>query len=150
MTTPTETSPPVPETKPPKLDLRATIEKLNLPGVDPRKLIEIGRKDIEALLDANERAQAAVAELTRKQVDLLHDVMKEWRASAKGAIASTSGAERLNQAAEHAQAAFTHALTGMKELAEITARSSREVVGILNKRYKEAVEELKAGIRPKA
>jgi phasin family protein len=125
------------------------LEKLRLPGIDTQKLIEGRRKDIEALLAANERAYVAVEALTRKQADLLSDVMKEWQASVKDVVAGTGIVEKLNQTADHAQRAFTHALTNMKEMAEIAARSNHEVLAILNKRYHDGVAEFRSSLRAK-
>ncbi len=150
MTTTTETLPVETASKLPKLDLRALLEKLRLPGVDTQKLIEGRRKDIEALMAANERAFTAIEALTRKQGELLSDVMKEWQANAKDVVAPTTVIEKINQTATHAQRAFTHALTNMKEMAEIAARSNQDVLDILNKRYKEGVEEFRSSIRTKA
>jgi phasin family protein len=147
MTTTTESAP---KKEAPRLSIDSLLERLKLPGLDAKELVASRRKDIEALLEANERAYAAWGELGKKQIDLLQEVMKEWQASARGAIAETGAAERLNLAAEHAGRAFTHALSGMKELAEIAARSSREVAGILSQRYRDAVDELRATLRPKA
>ena len=133
--------------KKPKLDLQATLDKLKLPGVNTQALIESGRKDIEALLAANERVFTGLEALSHKQADLLSDIMKEWQASAKDAIAKGSTSEKINQAASHAQRAFTHALANMKEMADIAAKSHEDVLSILNQRYQEGIEQFRSSIK---
>lgn len=146
---PADASAPAPAAAP-KIDLRAALEKLKLPGVDAQKLIEAHRKDLEALLAANERAYAAIETLTRKQADMLAHVVKEWHASVRETVAHGSGAEKLNQASARIQAAFAKTLTNMRETAEIASHSGKEVLAILNKRYHEAIEEFRAAIHPRS
>ncbi|HKU43939.1 MAG TPA: phasin family protein [Polyangiales bacterium] len=141
MTAPTAHTP---QAKP---DLRALLERLKLPGIDTSVLLESGRKDIEALLETNEKVFATTEALARKQVDLLSDLVNEWQASLKDSIAKTSGSEKLGQASQHAQRAFATLLTSMKDMAELTAKSNQEVLGLLNKRYHASLEELRRSVR---
>jgi phasin family protein len=124
----------------PKLDLQAALEKLKLPGVNTEALFDHGRKDIEALLAANERVFTGVEALTNKQAALLLEIMREWQAGAKDVIGKGSPSEKVNQVSQHAQHAFSHALANMKEMAEIAAKSHEDVLSILNQRYQENVE----------
>jgi phasin family protein len=130
-----------------RADLRALLDKLKLPGIDTKKLLESGRKDIEALIETNDKAFVAVEALTRKQVEMLSEMAKEWQASIKDSVSAAGGTEKLTQASAHAQRAFASALTSMKEMAEIAAKSNHEVLGILNKRFHEGLEELRSSIR---
>lgn len=130
-------------------DLKALFEKFRLPGIDTQKLMGSYRKDIEALLSANERAFAALEALSRKQTDLFTEVVKEWQAGTKEVIAKEGGAEKVNLVAAHAQKAFVNAIAAMKDMAEIAAKSTQDVVSILNKRYHEGIEELRSSIRVK-
>ncbi len=153
MSTATETTPPV-ETplppRPPRLDVRSVVERLKLPGVDPQKLLEAHHKDIEALLAANERAFVAIEALTRKQVDLLVHILKEWQASVRDTVSTSSGAEKINQVGTRIHNSFSHALTTMREMAEIASQSGQDVVSILNKRYREGLETFRKNISPKS
>lgn len=133
--------------KQPKLDLQATLEKLKLPGLDTAALLDSGRKDIEALLAANERVFTGIEALSHKQANLLSDIMREWQAGAKDAIAKGSPAEKVHQASQHAQRAFSQALVNMREMADIAAKSHEDVLTILNKRYQENVEAFRTSIR---
>lgn len=133
---------PTHETAPkrPKLDLQAALEKLKLPGVNPEALLDHSRKDIEALLAANERVFTGIEALSHKQTALFSEIMHEWQAGAKDVIAKGSPSEKANQVSQHAQHAFTQALANMKEMADIAAKSHEDVLTILNKRYHENVE----------
>jgi hypothetical protein len=108
-------------TAPSKPDLRSLLNSLKLPGIDTNKLLESGRKDIEALLETNEKVFVTAEALTHKQAEMLTELVKEWHASLKDSVSSASGADKLNQASVHAQRALATALTSMKEMAEIAA-----------------------------
>lgn len=134
-------------TKRPKLDLQAALEKLKVPGLNAEALLEGGRKDIEALLAANERVFTSIEALSHKQTALLLDIMREWQAGAKDVISKGSPSEKATHVSQHAQRAFGHALANMKEMAEIAAKSHEDVLNILNKRYQENIEEFRKSIR---
>lgn len=133
--------------KRPKLDLQATLEKLKLPGLDTSALIDSGRKDVEALLAANERVFTGIEALSHKQAALLLDIMREWQAGAKDVVGKGSPSQKATQVSEHAQRAFSHALANMKEMADIAAKSHEDVLNILNKRYQENIENFRKSIR---
>lgn len=145
----TETHPAETPAQAPKLDLRSLLERLKIPEIDAKTLIEGRRKDIEALLTANEKAFAAFEALTRKQAELLSEVMKEWQAGARDFVAHTGAADKVNQTAAHAQKVFTQALAAMKEMAEIASKSTQEVVTILNQRYHAGLEEIRTSLHLK-
>ena len=133
--------------KRPKLDLHAALEKLKMPGLNPEALIEHSRKDIEALLTANERVFTSIEALSHKQTELFLDIMREWQAGAKDIIGKGTAPEKANQVSQHAQRTFSHALASMKEMADIAAKSHEDVLKILNKRYQENVEEFRQSVR---
>lgn len=134
-------------TAPSKPDLRSLLNSLKLPGIDTNKLLESGRKDIEALLETNEKVFVTAEALTHKQAEMLTELVKEWHASFKDSVSSASGADKLNQASVHAQRALATALTSMKEMAEIAAKSNQDVVGILNARFHAGLQELRSAVR---
>jgi len=130
------------------MDVHALLEKLHLPGIDARKLVEARKKDVEALLAANERAFAGAEALAKKQAEMLGAIMMEWEAASRDAASRTPATEKISVAAQHAQQAFTHALSNMKELADIASQSNHEVLDILNRRFREALHEFRISIRP--
>ena len=130
-----------------KLDVRGMLERLKLPGIDTEKLLESGRKDIEALLESNEKVFVTAEALTRKQTELLSQLIKEWQASLRDAVQKSSGTEKLTQASAHTQHALSSTLACMKEMADIATKSNQEVLGILDKRFREGLNELRNSIK---
>jgi phasin family protein len=150
MTTTPETNTTEPAAKLPRLDLRSLFERLRVPGVDTKKLIARYRNDIEAVLAANERVFSAVESLTRKQVEMFVTAAKEWTAGAREALSDASVAEKLNRATSRVEKAFTSVFSDMREMAEISAKSTEDVIAILTKRHREGLEESRGGPKPKS
>jgi phasin family protein len=125
------------------------LDKLRIPGIDIKKLVDSGRKDIEALLAANEQAFTTFEVLTRKQTELLSNIIREWQSGARAMVSRAAGSDKPAHTAEHIQQAFTQALTRMKEMAEIAARSNVEILGMLNKRYHESLAEVRGSVARK-
>lgn len=126
----------------PLLDVRALLEKIKLPGVDVSSLIDSRRKDVEALLAANEQAYRGIEALTRRQTEMLSDAMKGLSAGAKDTLQAKGATERAQRVAVHAQQALGQALADMRELAEMSARSQAQVMETLNKRLREGIDEI--------
>jgi len=131
------------------LDVRGLLDKLKLPGVDVGGLIDSRRKDIEALLAANEQAYRGFEAVTRRQGEMLAEAMKQLTASAKETFATQGASERTARVASLAQEAFGRALANMKEIAELSARSQKQVVDTLNKRLHDGIEEISGRLQPK-
>jgi phasin family protein len=128
-------------------DIRSIIEQLKVPGLDIKHLIESSRKDVEALVAANERAYASMDTLVRRQAELLTKTMNEWQAGTKDLLTGKAMAKTAAQRVEQAQQALEQALGNMREVAEFVAKSQEEVTGILNRRFKESIEDFNARLK---
>jgi len=132
---------------PPLPDIRTIIEQLKVPGLDIKHVIESSRKDVEALVAANERAYGAIDTLVRRQADLLAKTMNEWQAGTKDLITGKAAAKSASRQVDQAQQALGRALGNMREMAEFVAKSQEEVAGILNNRIKESMEDFKTRLK---
>lgn len=125
----------------PMPDLAGLLGKLKLPGLDVEGLIDSRRKDVEALLAANEQAYRGFEAVTRRQGEMLVEAMKGLKGNAKQAVAAEGLSDRASLVATQAKEAFGQALSNMKEIAELSARSQQQVVQTLNQRLRESLSE---------
>lgn len=132
------------------LDIRTMLEKLKLPGVDVPSLIEARRKDIDTLLAANEQAYLGLQALTCRQTEILSEAMQRWHEATKEVLAASDAPDRVNRSGKLAQQAFGQALVNMREIAEMAAKSHEQAIAILNKRFQEGLEGLRAQVIKKA
>jgi len=125
-------------------DLKNIMERFKVPGVDVSAMVETGRKDIEALVEANKAAYQGLQALVRKQTEMLTQAMHSIQESAKHGGGSSGGKH-----AETVRQAYHKTLEDMKELADIVRRSQAEAMTRVADRAIEHLQELKKMVQPK-
>ena len=126
-------------------DFTKFIEQFKVPGVDLSALVESGRKDFEALAEANKAAYQGLQALARKQGEVLTEAMQKIQEAAKQA----TGVPPEAKSADVAREAYRKALVHMKEMAEIVRNSNAEAMTRLADRAIEHLQDLKKTIQPK-
>jgi phasin family protein len=127
----------------PFADFTKMLERFKVPGVDLTALAESGRKDMEALVEANKAAYQGLQALARKQTEMLTEAMGKIQAAAQRAAGPGTSASDL------AREAYHKTLTDMKELADIVRKSQAEALTKVTDRAIEHLQELRKMIQPK-
>ena len=126
-------------------DFTKFIEQFKVPGVDLSTIMESGRKDFEALAEANKAAYQGLQALARKQGEVLTEAMQKIQDAAKHATGMPSDAKSADVARE----AYKRTLAHMKEMAEIVRNSNAEAMTKVADRAIEHLQDLKKMIQPK-
>jgi phasin family protein len=129
----------------PFADFVRIIDRFKIPGVDFSALAESGRKDMEALVEANKAAYQGLQALARKQAEMLTEAMNGIQEAARRGAGTTPGA----RASDLAREAYQKTLADMKELAEIVRKSQAEALTRVTDRAIEHLQELKRMMQPK-
>jgi len=129
----------------PFADFTKILERFKVPGVDLSALAESGRKDMEALVEANKAAYQGLQALARKQSEMLTEAMGKIQEAAKRAADVAPG----TKTSDLARAAYHKTLADMKELADIVRASHSEALTKVTDRAIERLQELKKLIQPK-
>ncbi|SEB24222.1 MAG: phasin family protein [Paraburkholderia sp.] len=119
------------------------LEQFKLPGFDVPAIMEARRKDVEALVTANQTAFQGMQSLAQKQGEMLRATLGELQA-----LASSGGAPSP-QAAELVQQTLHKALANMQQLAQAAYQSQAESYAVIQKRVEENVEELRTLMQQK-
>jgi phasin family protein len=127
-------------------DLSTMLEQFKVPGVDMSSFIEARRKDVQALVEANQAAYQAMQALARTQSDMLTQAMQGIQDSAKGLTGRKPDAAKQ---AEGARDAWQKMLADMKTLAEMAHKSQVDAVASLTGRAKENMAEAQRVLVPK-
>jgi len=125
-------------------DTLKAFQSFKLPGFDLTKLMEINRRDFEALSEANKIALAglqAAPGVYQEQLRAAYTQIGDLAAQLMGAGTGAAGSA---QAAQVAQQAIAKALGNVQELAESAQKSQMEAYALLLKRAHERVQELTA------
>jgi phasin family protein len=129
-------------------DILKLLEQYKLPGIDVAAIIEMRRKDIDALMTANRVALEGAQSVGQKQVEILRSTLDQLSSLIRQASASESMTERTTKTRELVQQVLQRALENMRELAETAHKSQTDTYPVLTKRIQENLDEAKALLRP--
>ena len=129
----------------PDADFTRFFADLKLPALpDFEALLDANRKNLETLSAANRVALEGAQAVARRHMEIVQSSMSEL-AEAMQALATTDAPQaKAAKQAELLKQAYQHAVGHMKELADLIQQSNAEALGLINKRFEEAMDEVKA------
>ncbi|HXZ10193.1 MAG TPA: phasin family protein [Paraburkholderia sp.] len=128
-------------------DFTKLLEQFKLPGFDVPAIMEARRKDVEALVTANQTAFQGIQSLAQKQAEMLRTTLGELQSLA-GQMQAAGGVASP-QAAELVQQTLHKALADMQQLAQAAYQSQADSYAVIQKRVEENVEELRTLLQQK-
>lgn len=117
------------------------VEKLSVPGLDVKSLVEWQRKDFEALANANKLAYEGMKALSERRSEIIQDAFAQWQAAIEGTI---SGKENISTHAERLRVNIDEAVENFKELAEMESEARIAAWKVVQERMKENADNLKS------
>jgi phasin family protein len=129
----------------PVVDLNKIMDELKLPNIDLQAIIEGRRKDLEAIVKANEVALNGIKSVADKQAEMLQTVLGEIGTKLKSM--AQDGNPSAN-ATEMAQQTIEKALGAMRTLAEANGQSQAQVLDVISTRVQQSIDEIRANLRP--
>ena len=119
------------------------LKQYNLPGVDMDALMASQKKNLEALTQANRVALEGLQAVAKRQAEILQETMNEASKAVDVLSKAGSPSEVAAKQAELAKDAFERALSNMRELAELVAKSNEEATSTINARISATLDEIK-------
>ncbi|WP_233553022.1 phasin family protein [Teichococcus wenyumeiae] len=128
----------------PVTDLMRMLSDFRLPAVpDVESLAAAQRRNFEALSAANRIALEGAQAVARRHMEILQQSMAELTDAVRAASATGSPQEKANNQAELVKATYGRAVANMQEIADLIQKSNGEALALLNKRFAEAMDEVK-------
>ena len=124
-------------------DVESMFKDMKLPGVDMDSLMASQKRNIEAITEANKVAFQGAQALATRQGEIMREAMQELSHATQELMTSASPQEASSKQAELVKEGLEKALANMRELAEMSAKSSSEAFGVVNGRLNESMEEFK-------
>lgn len=116
----------------PGFDFAKLIEPCQISGVDMMSLIDMEKKNIDALTEVNRSAYESWRNLMARQTEAFQETMK--------AIAAEAGNETVaGRRTEIARQGFEKALANMRQLAETATESQKQTIEIMRRRFEEGM-----------
>jgi phasin family protein len=128
----------------PVVDLNKMMDQLKLPNIDLQAIMEGRRKDLEAIVKANEVALNGIKSVADKQAEMLQTVLGEIGTKLKSMAQDGNPSAK---ATEMAQQTIEKALGAMRTLAEANGQSQAQVLDVINTRVQQSIDEIRATLK---
>jgi phasin family protein len=110
---------------------------------DMQQLMAAQRRNMEALSAANRVALEGAQAVARRHMEIMQQAMSEL-SETMTAVAGAEGPQaKAAKQAELLKKAYERAVAHMQELSDLIQRSNAEAVGVLHKRFSEAMDEVR-------
>jgi len=122
---------------------------MKMPGLpDFQAFADAQKRNLEALTTANKLALEGAQAVGRRNMEIIQQVMAEMT-QAMQSLSNVEGSPNAKaaQQAEMMKAAYERAVANMQEIAELIQKSNGEAVSVLNRRFAEALEEVKSLVK---
>jgi len=111
-------------------------------------IVESGRKDLQALVKANEKSYEGLQAVVQRQTEMLKSSIEEWQGTMKG-MSGKDPREGFAKLDAMGKAAFKQALDDIRELSEMAAKSQADAFEVVRDRIRSNVDEVSKLLQPK-
>jgi phasin family protein len=126
--------------------MKAFGAKLGLPKVDVDKLVEMNRKNLDALVRSASVAGEGAKAFAGKQREIIQAAFKEASAMVKDFHPTGSAQEIVAKQSEYARKAFEVAMQNTRDLADLATKSTAEAARIIRERIHDSLSELQESV----
>lgn len=126
-------------------DFTKLFAEMKLPAMpDMEAFIAANRRNIETFTAANRVAMEGAQAVARRNMEIMQQSMAELTEGMK-ALATADGPQaKAAKQAEMLKQAYEHAVANMQELRDLIQHSNAEALALINQRFVEAMDEVKA------
>lgn len=128
---------------PSKFDVAKIFRDFKVPGVNMDQFLEIQKKNVEALNAANQVAAEGVQALAKRQTEIIRQSFEAMGEAMKDLIATPSPEANAAKQTEIAKHTFERAVSNVRELTELAAKSNTEALEVINQRICCSLDEVK-------
>jgi hypothetical protein len=120
-------------------DFEALLKQFSVPNVDARAIMEAQKKNIEALVAANQKIAESMQKIAQQEQKIVQEAISDWTAAASK-VKGDGDIEA--QTALQTEAAIKAVEDGIKHMRNV-AKAQIDSMTILNKRMDESIAELR-------
>lgn len=130
-------------------NLDELVKQFKVPGVDVNAIIESRRKDMDAVIAANQATAAAMQQVAMKQTEILTQALQAAQDSALKLAKGVGGVIDPTKQAELTRKAYEKALADIKEVGEIAQKAQTTAMSGITARAQQSVQEMTKLMQPK-
>jgi phasin family protein len=130
---------------PSNMDFTKYFAEMKLPMLpDAEAFLVANRKNLETLSAANRIALEGAQAVARRHMEIVQSNMAELTEAMKALATADAPQAKAAKQAELLKQAYQHAVAHMKELSDLIQQSNAEALSLINHRFVEAMDEVKA------
>ncbi len=119
--------------------------EMKFPAVpDMQDMLAAQRRNMEALSTANRVALEGAQAVARRHMEIMQQTMAELSETVQSFSSAERPKTKAAKQAELLKRGYEHAVANMQELSELIQRSNAEAIGVLHRRFSEAMDEVRA------
>lgn len=130
-------------------NLDELVKKFKVPGVDVNAIIESRRKDMDAVIAANQAAFAAMQQIATKQTEILTQAFQAAQESGQKLANGVGGVIDPAKQVELTRKAYDKALADIKEVGEMAKKAHTVAMTGITARAQQSAQELTKLMQPK-
>ena len=132
-------------------DFSGLLARMQLPGMpDMDAVLAAHRKNIETLTAANRVAIEGAQAVARRNMEIMQKTMSELTENLRSFASPEPPPARAAKQAEMLKLAYENAVANMREVGDLIQKSNAEALGLINRRFVEAMDEVKALVAKQA
>ncbi len=125
-------------------DFTRMFADMKMPAVpDMEALLSAHRRNLEALTAANRVALEGAQAVAKRHMEIMQQMMSEMSETMRALATSETPQAKAAKQADLLKRAYERAVSNTKELSDLISRSNGEAIGLLNRRFTEAMDEVK-------
>jgi phasin family protein len=126
-------------------DFSRLFANLKMPAMpDSEALLAAHRRNVEAISAANRIAMEGAQAVAKRHMEILQQTMAELTEQLRAVAAADAPAAKAAQQADLLKHSYERAVANTKELTDLIQHANAEALGTLNRRFAEAMDEMKA------
>lgn len=128
----------------PDFDMMKVLGEFRMPAMpDMDALAAAQRRNIEALSTANRVALEGAQAVARRHMEIMQASVAEMTEAMKALSTADAPQDKAAKQAALAKSTYEKAVSNLQEIADLIQKSNSEALSVLNKRFAEAMDEVK-------
>jgi phasin family protein len=129
----------------PDFDFAKMFSEMKMPAMMPgmEQVMNLYRRNMEALSEANRVALEGAQAVARRHMEIMQGTMSELTEQMRSLSPTDAPQVRTAKQAELLKTAYEKAVGNLRELGDLIQRSNNEAIEKLNRRFSEAMDEMK-------
>lgn len=124
-------------------DFQSMFNNAKIPGLDVEALLAAQKKNVEAVIGANQIVAEGFQAVAKRQVEIAQATFQDAQARVTDMMTDTSPEGRVAKQAEMVKTGIEQASQSMHEVSEVLRKSQTEAFALIKRRMDESVDEIK-------